>query len=166
MIIRDDLKNSDFYTKAMENYKENVWQGINKQLFMSIFIIIIFSVFVFVKMGANNSLGMIVLFTVCVGGTCIFCILFKLWQLTLEYDICEIYVGKKWANKVYMSKNINHTHFNNVRYTYWISEENDKWNKVKKYRILDSSIYNAIEENKSYMFLVRNNTLYDVFSII
>lgn len=166
MIIRNDLKNTEYYKKAMSNYKEQVWGNINKQLFLSIFIIIIFSVFVFVKMGANDSLGMIVIFTICVGIACVFGILFRLYQLTLNYDIYEIYVGKKWANKVYIKRNLNGTHFNNVRYTYWVSEEDYSWNKVKKYRILDSSIYNAIEENQTYMFLGRNNTLYDVFSII
>lgn len=153
MIIRDDLKNSDFYNRAMEMYKKNTWEDINKQLFLTIFFMIVFAIILYNVFQNGGDTSEPISYIVCVVIGCFFYMGYKFWKLTWKYDIYEICVRKKWKNTV------------NDNTTYWVSEETEKWHGMKAYRVDEVTVYKVLEEGRTYIFLARKNMLHEVVSI-
>lgn len=82
MIIRDDLKNSDYYNRAMEVYKENTWKDVNKQLFLTIVFMIIHGIILYNQSKNGGDMFETILYTVSLVIGWFFYMGYKFWKLT------------------------------------------------------------------------------------
>ena len=153
MIIRNDLKNTDYYKRAMEVYKQNTWDEINKQLYLTIYFMIIGGIFLYGQMNSGGNpqdmTSDIIALIVC----CFIYIGNKFWKLTWKYEIYQITVVRKWRSGNSGSK------------YYWISESTDKTDRKSLYRIDEPYLYNTIVEGNTYIFFAKDNVLYEVLSM-